>query len=97
MSSAKTSPTLVLNEKIQSLWNEGKDVLHLGFGESRFPTHPLLKNALAKVHRIEVISHQPALKNLKILLPNIIQKNYQEPYLQTKFLSAWEVNLCYTL
>ena len=47
MLKTKSSPTLVINERVQSMWAAGKDVLHLGFGESRFPTHPLLKNALA--------------------------------------------------
>lgn len=34
MKSPETSPTLVLNEQVNALWAAGKDVLHLGFGES---------------------------------------------------------------
>ncbi|MBT3589254.1 MAG: aminotransferase class I/II-fold pyridoxal phosphate-dependent enzyme [Candidatus Marinimicrobia bacterium] len=42
MKSPKASPTLVMNEKVNAMWADGKDVLHLGFGESRFPVHPAL-------------------------------------------------------
>lgn len=41
------SPTLAINEKVQALWAAGHEVYHLGFGESRFPLHPLLAEALA--------------------------------------------------
>ena len=85
MSSAKTSPTLVLNEKIQSLWNEGKDVLHLGFGESRFPTHPLLKNALSKGASNR--SYLPSTGTEK--LKNIIAKYYSKKLSRT--LSANQI------
>ena len=42
MKSPKASPTLVMNEKVNAMWANGKDVLHLGFGESRFPVHSAL-------------------------------------------------------
>lgn len=41
------SPTLRINERVGQLWAEGKQVFHLGFGESRFPVHPKLQVALA--------------------------------------------------
>jgi len=34
MKSLKASPTLVMNERVNAMWAAGKDVLHLGFGES---------------------------------------------------------------
>ena len=42
MNSPKTSPTLVINEKVNAMWAAGKDIIHLGFGESRFPVHSAL-------------------------------------------------------
>ncbi len=42
-----SSPTLAINEKVNALWAAGQEVYHLGFGESRFPLHPLLAGALA--------------------------------------------------
>ncbi len=46
------SPTLYINERVQEMWAAGKHVLHLGFGESRFPVHPKLARALAdNAHR----------------------------------------------
>lgn len=42
------SATLHINERVKRLWQEGRTVYHLGFGESRFPVHPLLTAALAR-------------------------------------------------
>ncbi len=41
------SATLVINEKVKSMWEKGENIYHLGFGESRFPVHPLMVKALA--------------------------------------------------
>jgi aspartate/methionine/tyrosine aminotransferase len=41
------SATLVMNEKVNSMWEAGQNVFHLGFGESRFPVHPLMAKSLA--------------------------------------------------
>jgi aspartate aminotransferase len=52
----KDSPTLAINERVKDLWAEGQDVLHLGFGESRFPVHILLELALQNnSHRKEYL------------------------------------------
>ncbi len=40
------SATLVINERVNEMWREGKWVYHLGFGESRFPVHPKIAQAL---------------------------------------------------
>jgi len=46
------SATLVINEKVKSMWDKGENIYHLGFGESRFPVHPLMAKALAdNVHQ----------------------------------------------
>ncbi len=42
------SATLVINERVNDMWREGKWVYHLGFGESRFPVHPKIAEALRK-------------------------------------------------
>ncbi len=42
------SATLVINDQVQQLWKAGKNVYHLGFGESRFPTHPILEEELKR-------------------------------------------------
>ncbi|WP_394830765.1 aminotransferase class I/II-fold pyridoxal phosphate-dependent enzyme [Pendulispora rubella] len=43
-----TSATLEINERVQALRAEGRDVIHLGFGEASFPLLPALREALAK-------------------------------------------------
>ena len=42
------SPTLHINERVRQMWDAGETVYHLGFGESRFPTHPKILRALAE-------------------------------------------------
>ncbi len=46
-SSLTPSPTLYINERVKELWAAGQTVYHLGFGESRFPVHAKLTQALA--------------------------------------------------
>jgi len=43
-----TSATLEINERVLALRAEGRDVIHLGFGEASFPLPPALRDALAK-------------------------------------------------
>jgi aspartate aminotransferase len=46
------SATLLINERVNAMWAEGQTVYHLGFGESRFPVHPIIQEALrVNVHR----------------------------------------------
>ena len=53
------SPTLAINEKVQRMWAEGETVYHLGFGESRFPVHPKIQEALrANVHQKSYLAGQ---------------------------------------
>ncbi|MFT5136067.1 MAG: aspartate aminotransferase [Arenicella sp.] len=43
----KPSSTLFINETVNRLWQEGQQVFHMGFGESRFNVHPAMRAALA--------------------------------------------------
>jgi aspartate/methionine/tyrosine aminotransferase len=40
------SPTLAINEQVQNIRNEGMQILHMGFGQSPFPVHPVIQSAL---------------------------------------------------
>ncbi|MBL7013074.1 MAG: aminotransferase class I/II-fold pyridoxal phosphate-dependent enzyme [Candidatus Marinimicrobia bacterium] len=74
MKSPKASPTLVMNEKVNAMWADGRDVLHLGFGESRFPVHPALSSIFQ-----ENASHRSYLPSLGIPeLRNTIAQYYSE-------------------
>lgn len=42
----KHSATLTMNETVKQLRKSGKDVFHLGFGESPFPTPPKIRKSL---------------------------------------------------
>ena len=55
----KPSATQSMNERVREIWDTGRNVFHLGFGESRFPVHPRLAEAFrANVHQH---SYLPAL------------------------------------
>jgi len=55
----KPSPTLSINERVHEMRAAGRDVYHLGFGESRFPVHPLIAQALQD--NVQQRSYLPAL------------------------------------
>ena len=46
-SGLKPSSTLYVNETVKKLWSQNEQVFHMGFGESRFDVHPLLKEAIS--------------------------------------------------
>lgn len=41
------SPTLAINERVRFVREQGGELLHMGFGQSPFPVHPLIQEALA--------------------------------------------------
>jgi aspartate/methionine/tyrosine aminotransferase len=54
----KVSATLSVNDRVKELWAEGKNVFHLAFGESRFPVHPKIAEALCQ--NVQKRSYLPA-------------------------------------
>lgn len=44
----KPSSTLFINETVNRLWQDGQQVFHMGFGESRFNVHASLRAALSE-------------------------------------------------
>ena len=42
------SSTLYINETVNDRWQRGETVYHMGFGESRFDVHPIIKAALTR-------------------------------------------------
>ncbi|MCH9664776.1 MAG: aminotransferase class I/II-fold pyridoxal phosphate-dependent enzyme, partial [Gammaproteobacteria bacterium] len=52
ISGVKESATLAINERAMALREQGKTIFHFGFGQSPFPVHPLIVDALiANSHR----------------------------------------------
>ena len=43
----KFSPTLLINEEVARLRATGSTVYHMGFGESPFPVHPIIQQAIS--------------------------------------------------
>ena len=40
------SPTLAINEQVRNARQDGLKILHMGFGQSPFPVHPIIQSAL---------------------------------------------------
>jgi aspartate/methionine/tyrosine aminotransferase len=75
----KVSATLSLNEHVREMWDEGRNVYHLGFGESRFPVHPKIARALQD--NVQRRSYLPALgmRELRETIANYYQDRFQIP------------------
>jgi aspartate/methionine/tyrosine aminotransferase len=43
----KASATIAINDRVREMWAAGQNVYQLAFGESRFPVHPKIAEALA--------------------------------------------------
>ena len=79
ISQFKDSPTLAINERVKELWAQGENVFHLGFGESRFPVHPLLQAALTRhVHRKEYLPTH-GLPQLRSAVAEFYQNRFNLP------------------
>lgn len=75
----KASATLSMNERVREMRAAGQDVYQLGFGESRFPLHPKLAEALrANVHQC---SYLPALgtRELRQVVATFYQRKFDLP------------------
>ncbi len=44
----KVSATLSINDRVKEMWAAGQNVYHQAFGESRFPVHPKIADALIR-------------------------------------------------
>ena len=54
----KVSATLSINDRVKEMWAAGENVYHLAFGESRFPVHPRIAQAL--IRNVQKRSYLPA-------------------------------------
>ena len=54
----KVSATLSINDRVKEMWAAGQNVYHLAFGESRFPVHPKIADAL--IRNVQKRSYLPA-------------------------------------
>ncbi|MBN1219105.1 MAG: aminotransferase class I/II-fold pyridoxal phosphate-dependent enzyme [Anaerolineae bacterium] len=73
----KVSATLSINEQVRQMWAEGREVYHLGFGESRFPVHPKIAEAFQA--NVQQRSYLPALglRELRETIANYYQNKFQ--------------------
>jgi aspartate/methionine/tyrosine aminotransferase len=73
----KVSATLSLNDRVKEKWEAGQNVYHLGFGESRFPVHPKIAEAL--IANVQRRSYLPALglRELRETIARFYQHKFQ--------------------
>jgi aspartate/methionine/tyrosine aminotransferase len=75
----KVSATLSMNERVREMRAAGQDVYQLGFGESRFPLHPKLAQALQE--NADQCSYLPALgiRELRQTIARFYQRKFDLP------------------
>ena len=78
-SPVSTSPTLAINEMVQSMWDEGQHVFHLAFGESRMPLHPKLLNSLGKYIEEKSYLASTGLPELREAVATFHQRHWNLP------------------
>lgn len=76
---AKTSITLTMNERVNEMWARGETVYHLGFGESRFPVHPSLLDALRANATHKAYPPVRGLPSLREAIAQFYQGQYDRP------------------
>ena len=75
------SPTLAVNERVRSLWGQGKNVFHLAFGESRMPLHPKLVSALKENVEQKSYLDSTGLFELRQAIARFHERHFQAPIL----------------
>ena len=78
---SNTSPTLAINELVRSLWDEGRNVFHLAFGESRMPLHPKLVSALKENVKEKSYLESTGLIELRKAIAQFHERHFQLPIL----------------
>ncbi len=73
----KPSPTLALNTKINKLMADGHKVLHLGFGEARFPVHPKILAAFRENATARSYLPVAGLASLRAKIAAYYQRKFQ--------------------
>ena len=80
ISELKESATLSINQHAKKLLGEGRDICHLGFGESPFPVpDPMQANLRENVHRKQYISGK-GLPELRKAVANFFQTQFDYNY-----------------
>jgi aspartate/methionine/tyrosine aminotransferase len=70
------SPTLAINEQVRTARQDGAQILHMGFGQSPFPVHPLIQSGLKA--NVDKNSYLPSagLSELRLLTVNYFSKAF---------------------
>lgn len=70
----KFSPTLMINEEVGKYRAKGQTVYHMGFGESPFPVHPIIQQAIAGYSGKNQYLPAAGLSELRIKAKSYIRK-----------------------
>jgi aspartate/methionine/tyrosine aminotransferase len=73
------SPTLQANEKVIELRKQGREILHMGFGESPFPVHESLEKTLSEAADHKEYLSTSGLNELKERIVDFYKKNTDIP------------------
>ena len=70
------SPTLAINERVRDIRKQGHQILHMGFGQSPFPVHPTIQEALRANADKNLYLHSAGLQELRFLAGNYFSEKF---------------------
>ncbi len=72
----KASATITINDRVREMWAAGQNVYHLAFGESRFPVHPKIAEALGANAQRRSYTHALGIPELRSAIAQHYQRRF---------------------
>ncbi len=72
----KASATVAINDRVREMWAAGQNVYHLAFGESRFPVHPKIAEALGANAQRRSYTHALGIAELRRAVAGHYQRRF---------------------
>ena len=92
----KPSATLVMNQKVQELRKQGLEICHFGFGQSPFPIHKSIVNALKNSATNNYYLATLGFKDLRVQIAGFLKAHQNiEAYWESIFIGPGSKELLY--
>ncbi len=73
----KAAATIAINDRVHEMWAAGRNVYHLAFGESRFPVHPRIAEALGASAHKRSYTHPLGIAELRDAIAAYYQRRFE--------------------
>jgi aspartate aminotransferase len=73
----KAAATIAVNDRVRELWANGGNVYHMAFGESCFPVHPRIADALGANAHKRSYTHPLGIPELRQAIATYYQRHFE--------------------